>query len=90
MGDPWFWNALRNTGEYALIALPSALMVSLGLAILLNRPIRGQAIYRTIVFLPFTTVRRCRDAPSRNRVRSSTETSACAGDAARIRATVSA
>jgi multiple sugar transport system permease protein len=50
--DKWFWNALANTGKYALIALPSGMMVSLGLAMLLNRPIRGQAIYRTIIFLP--------------------------------------
>jgi multiple sugar transport system permease protein len=50
--DKWFWNALKNTAEYALIALPSAMMVSIGLALLLNRPIRGQAVYRTIIFLP--------------------------------------
>ncbi len=50
--DKWFWNALANTGEYAAIALPCGVMISLGLAMLLNRPIRGQAIYRTIIFLP--------------------------------------
>jgi multiple sugar transport system permease protein len=50
--DKWFWNALANTGEYALIALPCGIMISLGLAMLLNQPIRGQAIYRTIIFLP--------------------------------------
>ncbi|MDF2440208.1 MAG: multiple sugar transport system permease protein [Abditibacteriota bacterium] len=50
--DPIFWKALTNTFYYALMALPSGMMVSLGLALLLNADIRGQAIYRTIIFLP--------------------------------------
>jgi multiple sugar transport system permease protein len=50
--DKVFWNALSVTGRYALMALPAAMCESLGLAILLNRPIRSQAIYRTIIFLP--------------------------------------
>jgi multiple sugar transport system permease protein len=52
MHDRWFWNALSVTGRYALMALPAGMFVSLGLAILLNQPIRSQAIYRTIIFLP--------------------------------------
>ncbi len=52
MGDAVFWQAMRNTGIYALMALPSAMLVSLGLALLLNADIKGQAIYRTIIFLP--------------------------------------
>ena len=47
-----FWISLKNTLVYATIALPCGLLVSLGLAILLNQPIRGQAIYRTFIFLP--------------------------------------
>ena len=50
--DPIFWKALTNTFYYALMALPASMMVSLGLALLLNADIRGQAIYRTIIFLP--------------------------------------
>ncbi len=50
--DHWFWNAMGNTGLYALMALPAGMAVSLGLALLLNRPIRGRAIYRTAIFLP--------------------------------------
>ena len=34
------------------MALPAAMCEALGLAILLNRPIRSQAVYRTIIFLP--------------------------------------
>jgi multiple sugar transport system permease protein len=50
--DALFWRSLWNTVYYAVLALPVGLAVSLGLAILLNRPVRGQAIYRTIIFLP--------------------------------------
>jgi multiple sugar transport system permease protein len=47
-----FWKALVNTFYYAMMALPAGMLVSLGLALLLNADIRGQAIYRTIIFLP--------------------------------------
>lgn len=50
--DPIFWKALRNTGYYAAIALPLGLFTALWIALLLNAPIRGVSIYRTIVFLP--------------------------------------
>ena len=52
MRDQWFWNAMKNTAAYAIMALPAGMCVSLGLAILLNRPIRGRAVYRTAIFLP--------------------------------------
>src|SRR5207249_5338770 len=52
MADHWFWNAMGNTARYAVMALPAGMFVSLGLALLLNRPIRGQSVYRTMIFLP--------------------------------------
>jgi len=52
LGDAEFYRTLRNTAHYAAISLPAGLLVSLGLALMLNAPIRGQAIYRTIIFLP--------------------------------------
>lgn len=52
MHDPVFSLSLGNTFYYAAMALPAGLMVSLGLALLLNQPIKRQAIYRTIIFLP--------------------------------------
>src|SRR5688500_2995502 len=52
LNDQWFGNAMINTAQYALLALPGGLFVSLGLALLLNQPIRGQSAYRTIIFLP--------------------------------------
>jgi len=34
------------------MALPASVLVSIGLALLLNARVRGQAVYRTIIFLP--------------------------------------
>jgi multiple sugar transport system permease protein len=52
MHDELFWKSLGNTLYYAALALPAGLIVSLGLALLLNAEIRGQTIYRAIIFLP--------------------------------------
>jgi multiple sugar transport system permease protein len=50
--DPVFYLALKNTFYYAAIALPAGMLLSVGTALMLNAPIRGQALYRTIIFLP--------------------------------------
>lgn len=50
--DPIFWKVLKNTAVYAAMALPVGMLLSLGVAMLLNTKIRGQSIYRTLVFLP--------------------------------------
>jgi multiple sugar transport system permease protein len=50
--DAIFWKSLRNTMYYAAMALPAAMLVSLGLALMLNAPIAGQTVYRAIIFLP--------------------------------------
>ena len=50
--DPVFWQVLRNTAIYALMALPVGMLIALGAAMLLNLKIRGLALYRTIVYLP--------------------------------------
>ncbi len=52
MADPVFWRTLWNTAYFAAFSLPGGMCVSVGLALLLNQNIRGQAVYRTIVFLP--------------------------------------
>ena len=52
LNDPKFWLSLKNTLYYALMALPAGLLVSLGLAMLLNVRMPGQTIFRTIIFLP--------------------------------------
>lgn len=53
--DPLFWNALKVTALYALIALPMTVILSLAMAQLINRMMRGISIYRSIFFLPVVT-----------------------------------
>jgi multiple sugar transport system permease protein len=50
--DPIFWKSLGNTFYYAGLALPMGTVVALLVAMLLNTKIRGQTIYRTLIFLP--------------------------------------
>ncbi len=52
MADPVFWRSLKVTLEYAAIALPAGMLVSLGLAMLLNQRAPGQSVFRTIIFIP--------------------------------------
>jgi len=47
-----FAQALFNTAYYALISVPLSIALGIALAIMLSWPVRGQAVYRTIVFLP--------------------------------------
>lgn len=53
--DPSFWTAFWNTMYYAAIHIPLTLVVSLGLALLLNRKLRGVAFFRTAAFFPYIT-----------------------------------
>jgi multiple sugar transport system permease protein len=50
--DPLFFKSLRNTCSYAAMALPAGMLLSLGLALMLKSDIKGQSIYRTVIFLP--------------------------------------
>ena len=52
MHDDVFWLTLKNTLIYACLAIPGAMLIGIGLAMLLNARVRGQQIYRTIIFLP--------------------------------------
>ena len=50
--DELFWKSLSNTAVYAAFAVPIGIIVALGLAMLLNLKVRGQALYRTFFFVP--------------------------------------
>ena len=50
--DAIFWKVLWNTAYYAALSLPLALILAMALALLLNVKLRGQSIYRTLIFLP--------------------------------------
>jgi multiple sugar transport system permease protein len=52
MKDGLFWKATANTIYYTAMALPAGLLVSLGLALLLNTDIPGRTVWRTIIFMP--------------------------------------
>jgi multiple sugar transport system permease protein/alpha-1,4-digalacturonate transport system permease protein len=47
--------ALRNTVYYAAGHVPLTMLASLGLALLLNRKIRGVAFFRAVAFFPYIT-----------------------------------
>jgi multiple sugar transport system permease protein len=53
--DPLFYKSLYNTAFYTLLGVPIYLVASLVMALLLNLPLRGIPIYRTIYFLPSLT-----------------------------------
>jgi ABC-type sugar transport system permease subunit len=51
--DPLFWKALGNTATFAAASVFLQLPLSLGLAMLLNRPgLRGRSFFRLIFFAP--------------------------------------
>ncbi|MGQ0628010.1 MAG: carbohydrate ABC transporter permease [Phycisphaerales bacterium] len=53
LADPLFWTASSNTAIYVMTSVFIQLPLSLGLALLLNRPgLRGRAVYRLIFFSP--------------------------------------
>lgn len=53
--DPLFTKSLWNTIYYVLIAVPSGVILSLLIALLLHEKLRGMSIFRTIYFLPSVT-----------------------------------
>lgn len=52
LGDDVFWLALKNTAYYSFIKVPLNLILSLLLAILLNKQLHGRYFFRSIAFLP--------------------------------------
>lgn len=50
--DPVFHKVLGNTFIYAAGAIPLGTLVAVLLAVLLNRRVRGQGIFRTCIFVP--------------------------------------
>ncbi len=53
--SPEFWNAIRVTVLYVLGVVPLSTGAALGLALLVNRPLRGLFFYRTAYFMPVVT-----------------------------------
>ncbi|MBN1866634.1 sugar ABC transporter permease [Candidatus Sumerlaeota bacterium] len=55
MRDPRFFKSLWNTVNYVVWSVPLTIAVSLALALLLNRKVRGLGVFRTAFFLPYVT-----------------------------------
>jgi multiple sugar transport system permease protein len=51
-GDQFFWPSLRTTLEYSFVSVLASVFVGLAVAAMLNRDLRGRALYRTVVYLP--------------------------------------
>ena len=51
-GDYRFWNALRNSAYYTLLAVPLGMLFSLALALIMNMKLPGTAFFRTLFFMP--------------------------------------
>nr|WP_241681360.1 sugar ABC transporter permease [Pseudactinotalea terrae] len=50
--DPRYLQSLRVTFTYVLASVPLRLVVALGLAVLMNRTLRGMSFYRAVLYLP--------------------------------------
>lgn len=53
--DPLFWQSLLNSFWYTVGTVPVGILIATLVAVLLNERIRGQALLRTIYFLPYVT-----------------------------------
>ncbi|GAA4041983.1 carbohydrate ABC transporter permease [Nonomuraea soli] len=52
LGDDVFWTALDNTLYFGAGSAVLSVIVNLAMALLLNMRLRGQAIFRTIIYMP--------------------------------------
>ena len=50
--DPYFWKSISNTFFYTLFRVPSNIILSLIIAISINKISKGGAIFRTAYFIP--------------------------------------
>lgn len=53
--DKEFWTAIKNTFIFVLGVVPLSILISLGIAILLNSNIKLRGLFRSIYFIPFVT-----------------------------------
>jgi len=53
--DPLFWKALGNTLYFVVGTVPTGVVFSLLLALLVNVPLRGIGLFRTLYFTPVVT-----------------------------------
>jgi len=54
--DETFWIALKNTAFYTVVGVPLVVILSIFLANLINKNIKGRALYRTLLYIPAVTI----------------------------------
>ncbi|MET9385138.1 sugar ABC transporter permease [Streptomyces sp. NPDC002928] len=50
--DAQTWHALGRTGLFAVTSVPLSITAGLGLAVLVNRPLKARGLFRTLLYLP--------------------------------------
>ncbi len=50
--DAGFWKAMVNSLVYTAVSVPVGLAVALGIALLVAKPLKGQALFRTVFYIP--------------------------------------
>ncbi|MFE0253899.1 carbohydrate ABC transporter permease [Streptomyces sp. NPDC059010] len=50
--DSQTWNSLGRTGLFAITSVPLSIIAGLGLAVLVNRPLKARGLFRTLLYLP--------------------------------------
>ncbi|WP_369132155.1 carbohydrate ABC transporter permease [Modestobacter sp. I12A-02662] len=51
--DATFWRSALNTAVYAGLTVPVSLVLGLGVALAINRPMRGRGLLRAVYYLPY-------------------------------------
>ena len=53
--DKWFWNAMLNTGKWALFTVSMEMIVGMTMAFLMNMRLKGQSLFRSLLIIPWMT-----------------------------------
>src|SRR5919204_3172119 len=53
LGNPDFWSAVKRTAYFTIVSTGLELVFGLGIALLLNAPLRARWLFRSIVVLPW-------------------------------------
>ncbi|NUR42922.1 MAG: sugar ABC transporter permease [Streptomyces sp.] len=52
LNDPVTWDSLGRAGLFAVTSVPLSILAGLGLAVLVNRPLKARGLFRTLLYLP--------------------------------------
>lgn len=53
LGDARFWTAARNSIVWTVSSVALQLLLGMGVALLLNRPLKGMKVFRVLVLIPY-------------------------------------